>query len=301
MSKRNYERLSIEDFGKQLLTSKDLDPIYVSLFNLRHTNTWDDDQIKRWLVAYWCYYHAGVACYLSSFKGLEFWGHMSVAAENITLTPAATDQDLTKVSNRWPRASERRHFRGKQAIAAVNELADKYPHSEDMVDHIILQSDDPQSYAEVAKRAKSHRGFGDWISFKICDMIERVLDVPINFDQAAVFMFKDPVKAAFILWRQKLDLPESATPKDPTKAISEVVSYLTEFFHDYSAPPGHDRLVGLAEVETILCKWKSHLHGHYPLLNDTEEIVDGLAPWAKVNDSAQQFLQVSPGCEKSSE
>ncbi len=296
MSKRNYDRLSIEEFGAQLLKSKDLDPIYVSLFNLRQTSVWEDDQIKRWLVAYWCYYHAGVACYLSSFnKGHEFWRWMMQAAQNTSLTPAATDQDLTNVASRWPRGSERRHFRGVQSMKAVAELSERYPHPEDMVDHIILQSDDPQSYVEVAKRAKSHRGFGDWISFKICDMIERVLDVPINFDKAAVFMFRDPVKAAFIVWRDKLDLPKSARPKDPNKAIDEVVTYLTNYFREYSAPPGHDRLVGLQEIETVLCKYKSHLNGHYPLLNDTEEIVDGLIPWAKVSEAAIQFLEVSPG------
>ena len=56
-------------------------------------------------------------------------------------------------------------------------------------------------------------------------------------------------------------------------------------------PPLYDRPIGLQEVETVLCKWKSHLNGHYPLYNDTDEINHGMINWLPGNEVAEQFYK----------
>jgi hypothetical protein len=83
-------------------------------------------------------------------------------------------------------------------------------------------------------------------------------------------------------------------PKDKDKAIQQVVDYLIEYFAKNTAPPLHDRPVGLQEVETILCKWKSHQNGHYPLNNDIDEIRAGVKSWIPISDTAQQFRRDMP-------
>ena len=279
---RGYPRLQIEDFGRQLITTGDLDPIYIALQNV----PWSAQQVDRWCVAYWCFYHAGVATYLSTLKGEAFWREMMVAARNEE--PAPTGQ-------RWARGSERRHFRGEQAIKATAELTERYADPADMVEYLrSWPGPGPVHYTDIAKRVKEHRGFGDWISFKVGDMLERCLRFPVEFDSGDVFMFADPTKAALKLFRARSSLPEDARLVDEQKAIRTVVDHLMKEFSDLSAPPCLSRPVRLQEVETVLCKWKSHMNGHYPLGNDIIEIREGLHPWVDLVPAAGQFRDAMP-------
>lgn len=275
----SYQKLNIFEFGTHLLTTNELDPVYVALVD----TGWEWQHLYRWLIAYWCFYNCGVASYLSEFEGKEFWDRMEVAAVNEVPNP---------LGDRWARGSERRHFRGQQAIKAVAELRARYgkrPH--DMVASIAGEAPD---YVRIAKQVKTHRGFGDWISFKVADMVDRVLGVPVDFTEAAVFMFKDPVKAALMLWREEQKLSPLAKPKNQTYVIHKVVEMLEDHFSEFKAPPYYDRPVSLQEVETILCCWKSHMNGHYPLFNDIREIRSAVQPWVTTCKTAMQFLEHMP-------
>lgn len=291
---RNYPRLSIEEFGAHLLTSGDLDPIYIALVRAN----FEQPYLYRWLIAYWCFYHAGAASWLAGFSGETFWAAMMTAAKNETATP---------FGERWPRGHERRHFRAAIATSAVSSLQERYGDSpEDMVDFILgtrsmmephrhgRTPEQSRPFVDVSKRTQAHRGFGPWIGFKVADMVDRVLRVPVTFDNAAVFMFDDPTEAALKLWRLKARLPDFAKPKEKASVINGVVAYLIEHFREFRAPPFADRPVNLQEVETILCKWKSHMNGHYPLNNDIDEIRAGVLPWTKVSEGAIRFLEAMP-------
>lgn len=285
MPKQDYPRLEIEDFGRQLIVSGDLDPVYIAL----PAAVPDINQRHRWLIAYWCFYHCGVASYLSEFKGEDdFWSRMMEAATNETTAPGG---------GRWPRAKERRHFRGEAAINAVAKLRNTYgADPEKMVRYITSDcpSERATPYISIADRAQEHPLFGPWIAFKIADMAERVLGIPVDFTEAEVFMFKDPVRATVMLWRQRHGLPDTSEPKDLNHVIHEVVKHLTSTFSDLVAPPLGDRPIGLQEVETVLCKWKSHMNGHYPLYNDIDEIGEGVREWANVSKTAQAFVAAMP-------
>lgn len=282
MSKRDYRRLSIEEFGEHLLSSGDLDPVYIALYSMGLNG----ERLNRWLLAYWCFYHCGVASYLSDFSGEEFWDQMFVAVKN-------TDQ--TPIGGRWPRGSERRHFRGAQGYNSIQSMYYDYPDNPEKIvsDIIGPLNKTPLEFKHVAERVKNLKGFGDWISFKVCDMLERVCAVPINFDKAAVFMFKDPVKAAIMLWESRNNHVGKVKPKEGP-IIDAVVQYLINHFKEFKAPPKFERTVNLQEIETILCKWKSHMNGHYPLMNDTHEIIKGTTPWASVSRTAELFLENMP-------
>lgn len=288
MPGRNYERMSIEEFGKHLLDTNELDPVYVALWRLMKVEGgWSLAQVQRWLVAYWCFYNCGVASWMSEHEGGDFWEQMLLAAENEKPNP---------VGERWPRGHERRHFRGAAAVQAVTKLRERHGEPEKMVQYVVGEPDTAhhRTFEAVSGRVKEHHLFGPWIAFKVADMVDRVLGVPVDFSEAAVFMFKDPVKSALMLFRQKAGLSEGAKIKDEKAAIHQVVEYLIDHFKDYKAPPAYDRPVGLQEVETILCCWKSHMNGHYPLYNDIDDITQGTAPWADVCGAAGKFLEHMP-------
>ncbi len=284
---RSYLRLEIEPFGRHLLSHGDLDPIYIALVSARKAGDFSESQINRWLLGYWCYYHAGVASFLSEKEGEEFWHWMEVAARN---------EEESPVGGRWPRGHERRHFRSRLAADSVADLCVRYPNPEDMVRALSARSEGERlSLKTVSDRAQNHRGFGPWIGFKIADMLDRVTGVSVDFDNAAVFMFKDPQKAAIMLWEQR-EAPKYSDKKKPAREtiLNGVAEYLISYFSDYAAPPLADRPVNIQEIETILCKWKSHVNGHYPLWNDIREVNKGLIPWIERSVAARSFYHHMP-------
>ncbi len=285
MAGRSYDRLGIEAFGQHLLKSGDLDPVYIALVGMEV----GERQLARWLVAYWCFYACGEASYLSELEGLAFWDAMSTAAANSSSTPIGT---------RWYRAHERRHFRGKAALEAVRRLREQYgAEPEGMLDFVTLRGKGG-SVGEIMRRVKHHHLFGNWIGFKVADMVERILQVPVDFTEGAVFMFADPVKAAKMLWEEEHGLPRGSVKSLKTEALHQVVEHLKQAFagtvEPILAPPHYDRPVDLQEVETVLCKWKSHLNGHYPLWNDVDAINKQVDPWTNSCKTARRFREAMP-------
>jgi hypothetical protein len=231
---------------------------------------------------------------MSEKEGQEYWEWMMKAAVNEEATPFGT---------RWSRGHERRHFRAKIAVDSVTALLDRYPcYPEDMARYCAGSGGWGEDFREVSKRAQEHRGFGPWMGFKIADMVDRVLGRPVSFDNAAVFMFKDPEKAAMMLWeewgrdalqhRYSKGVSEFATDRETV--LNTVAAYLIKEFSDLKAPPFGDRPINIQEVETVLCKWKSHMNGHYPPGNDIREIRKGVAPWLPFCPTANTFLENMP-------
>lgn len=271
---------SIGEFGTRLLDTQDLDPVYVAL----HRARLDRVKLCRWLMAYWTYYSVGPASYIAdAHTPDEFWRRMMLAAENTTPAPTG---------GRWSRGSERRHCRGAAAVKCVQGLVDLYrPYPEHMASYCSGET----TARGVMRRVKEHYLFGDWIAFKVADMSERVLGVPVSFAEAEVFMFEQPTQAAILLWEQRakqwegteLQFDAAATEAEKVKSS---VDYLLGYFKGHQAPPSFNRPLGLQEVETILCKWKSNLGGHYPIGKDWAEVRHSLAEWAPHSATATRLL-----------
>jgi amino acid-DNA transferase-like protein len=294
----SYPKLDIHAFGAHLLQSQDLDPVYVVLNS--DVIGWNVETKARWCLAYWCLYNCGVACYIAEEPD-EFWERLYEAALNTSPAPTG---------GRWPRGKERRHWRAAQAIQSWEHLHNRYARApENFVGFVgsnpppgvqigVLGSFDSPAlpFTTVADRVQEHRGFGPWMAFKVADMLEQVWNVPVNFDNAAVFMFKDPKEAALRFWRRVNKLPDNARPKNEESVIGMVVDHLQDAFRKEGfVSPNGKRRIGLQEVETILCKWKSHDKGHYPLNNDIHELVEGLKPWMAVSPLARRFMEAAGG------
>jgi len=239
--------MNIFHFGEALLHTKDLDPIYCMLKG----SEMSDPQTKRWLLAYWMFYHAGVSSRIS--EATDFWAACRYAYDE-----------------KWPRGVERRHFRGQKALDAINVMSAKSP--EYIVDWLMGDGD---SFQHIKDRCMKLPQFGPWISWKVADMIERVLGVPVDFSDCSLDMYRDPSMAVSLYVTG--DKRAKITKDQFNIAVNELLSH----FSSFDAPPYHDRACNIQEVETILCKWKSHIGGHYPLGKDTKDIKDGLVGWGK--------------------
>ena len=150
----------------------------------------------------------------------------------------------------------------------------------------------------MSKKVQQAVGFGPWIAFKVADMMERVLGCPISFDETEVMMYSEPKKAAWMLWNERMAPKYPPNTKFKEDAVlKSVVENLTIHFSKFNlhlAPPRYERPVNIQEIETILCKWKSHKNGHYPLNNDIHEIRDGLGQWVGRSRVARILLKNMP-------
>jgi hypothetical protein len=286
--KQNYERLSIVDFGRHLLQTQDLDPVYTTIEAAQL-----GPRTKAQLcLAYWCYYNLGLAAHIAEAPdSRSFWNLMMAAAVNA---------DKPDGSKPYPRGSERRHFRGAQAITAVQELMFKYPRGAEQALSGFIRPDAQgrYTYGSVADSVQTHRGFGPWIAFKIADMSERVLGYDTDFSDCHLDIYKDPRQGAAVAYIYLNPLtPYSDGPwnypitDDQLKwTVDQYVSLFRGM--DFRAPPTWNRDVNVQEVETIFCKYKSHLKGHYPLNKDSIELRHALQGWG---DLAQHLSQHTPG------
>lgn len=281
------DRLGVVAFGRALIESLDLDPVYVALWRL----SLPPAQLKRWLLAYWCFYHAGAASRLSEEEGLGFYRLMREA-----------DRE------RWPRGRERRHFRGRTCATAIGYLEQLYRVPERAVDWLTQPSDHTPfgaarelPYALVRSRAESWPGFGPWIAFKIGDMLERLGLAPVVFEDADLHFYAEPARGA-LLASAELKIPVGIMYKEgdpaPPWCLAEVSRVLAEELSGLAAPPRAERSPNLQEVETVLCKWKSHRAGRYPVGLDICEIRHALSSGRAWGDTASRFLAALPATER---
>jgi hypothetical protein len=305
--------LSVEAFGRALFTTGDLDPVYLMLEGAQL----DRAALQRWCLAYWMFYHVGVASWLSERTGPEFWDAVEAGL-------AGEEQ--------FPRGTERRHFRGNAARQAVSYLRRRWG-TEPEGAAASLDARDNHSvgsvlqFADVARSVMEWTGFGPWIAFKVADMLDGVLGVPVDFSGAVPGgLFDDPVKGAvwafyveeagegfseFDTWtgfdfgmiehgyaprlseraealRDFLTEHHDGMPRAQRLALTtRVVGGLLERFK-------HDTFMGhpirIQEVETVLCKWKSHLNGHYPVGKDSQEIQHALPGWGDTAAKCREVL-----------
>jgi hypothetical protein len=228
-----------------------------------------DNQLKRWCLVYWCYYHAGVS---------------SIITERSTsiVHPRDFYDEMRKgISEGWPRGMERRYFYGDLAWNTVEKL-EEFGSPESVVDAMT----DHQDFQTADKAIQSFYGFGSWIAWKVADMADRVLQIDIDFSDTNLDMYKDPKQGAAYIYsggNKKFPITEDQ--------LDWVVQRMESYYNKENllAPPFQDRPINIQEVETVLCKYKAHCYGFYPYGNDTVHVAKALDGWG---DLAQSMLSV---------
>ncbi len=274
--------MEIKEFGAKLLLSKDLDPLYVLLNEARERELLPYPQLAQFCLAYWCFYHAGVAAWICDDWEDEdkFWIRMSIAAQN--------------TRKEFPRGKERRHFRGNAAIESVYDLnaqrgiwsneAQKYWGAEE-----IVTAAHRATFKDTAKAVKKWVGFGNWMAFKVADMFDRVLMLPVDFSDCALDMYDGPIKGAELYIETYASWTLKGTNTTKGYKVNHAVKELLEHFKGFDAPPSNDRKVNIQEVETILCKWKSHMNGHYYVGEDIHDLKKALL-WIEQESKLSKVL-----------
>lgn len=268
-------KLGAVEFGRQLVLSEDLDPVYVML----HKAKLPPQVLRKWLVAYWCFYHVGTASWITDHP--KYWPALHKAA----------------ASKDYPRSSERRHFRGAFAIKAAELLEERG------VDGIFGEFDRAAyerrvlTLEDVMDYVKEWYGFGDWIAFKVADMLERLNLCRVAFTEVDTFLFDSPKKGAALVQNlhAKCDCNSKITHHHncPRVRPGWALDYLQENLGHLEAPPRKERKLNGQEYETVLCKFKSHWEGGYHVGKDITEVRHGLEKFQRCK-TAQLLLKHVP-------
>lgn len=268
------QMLSAGDFGAALIRTGDLDPIYAMLVNANENGEISREVLKKWLVAYWFFYHAGVASELATAR--DFW--------RATAKHAAIPSGL--------RGTERRHFRAEKATTTIAWFRERYAYGSNAIDEGLLLPLLPKlstagaiPFSALAKRAQTWPQFGPWIAFKIADMIDCVLGVEVDFSDCALSIYSEPLKGGYVIdaMASGLDFEgaklqyEADTTEERVGGMKRAIALLQRRFAKSFAPPHYRRKIGIQEIETMMCKYKSHLNGHYPVGHDIIEVRNALA------------------------
>ena len=244
------------EFGRTLVESGDLDPVYIAIAGadlpLR--------QRKRLVLAYSCLYNLPLAGAMSEQAGDSFWR---------TLNQAAASSD-------YPRGTERRHWRGEASVASARHLSEPGKLPEAIVDDWFQGKTTPgvdgmrrPTFQEVQRRVRNYTGFGPWIAFKVADLGERVLEVPVDFKDCVMGLYRDPAQGAALLL---LGAPDHTLLSNTLGAETVIQALLTAPSLRNLVPKPGTRKLNVQEAETILCKYKSHYKEHYPIGKDSFEV-----------------------------
>nr|QIG67109.1 hypothetical protein EVB34_004 [Rhizobium phage RHph_TM26] len=255
------------EWGRQLILTEDHDPLYSGLAGWNVPGS----RLRRFLLTYWCCYSVGASWFISSRSGTRYWDLLQRAAENVR-----GPSEFGYGFDRWPRAHERRHWRGQKCVDSVLWLRATFRHPEEAV--ISLEA--LTHMIHVQEEIDHWPQFGPWIGFKIADMMERVLGRPVEFPTAIVSMYKDPKEGA-VMMAPYLGLD---TPQEVTEHLLEEYGYM-----DAPGSTNRQRPCNVQEVETVLCKWKSARKGNYWIGCDTASHRKELTEWG-----AQDLLNAYP-------
>lgn len=266
MKRNRYERLGWREFGRRLLLSQDLDSIYVMLAR----SDLDDETIARWILGFVVYDHAGAAARIAQAD--DFWFA------------------LARNRDRLPRGSVRYHNRG---VAFDRQI--EWFRSLDMTPlEVVRDMTAGDSLGDVIRATKRHRGMGDYFAMKMADFKERVFGEPMTVAVDDVLLLGKPDAA--------IRLVADSEAIEPTK--TSVFERIVAEFAEYAAPPYVDpaprsrrpvppvRPFGPMEAETVLCKWKSHMNGRYPVCCECLEYVEDLRIGGRLGAYLAGFLPV---------
>ncbi len=214
-----------QEFAAELIASKEIDPSYNMLVNARAH--FGDEWVKRYCVGYLLFYHTGVASDIASAS--DFW--------------AEVERDFDSK----PRGTERRHFRGEKARAAVRDYKRWMPSGEIMFDY----PREANSYPDFHRKIKTYLPqFGDYFIWKWHDFAMCVFEDDRSMSGFERLLPAPPRKALNQMW--------------PTLKMEPALKLVTKQIQRTRNPFVGWRPCGPSEAETIACSFKGYVLASRP-------------------------------------
>jgi hypothetical protein len=208
-----------QEFAREIIRINDLDCTYELMYKARLE--YGDEWANKFALHMLMFYHLGEAAEAASKDTSDFWFHV--------MDNYATCR----------RGVERRHFRGANGLNSIASLMARFPDPSDAIVQLA-----GSTYLDVRKSLKGVLGFGDYFIWKVCDYLDRVFGLPVDFSNGVRYMPSEPSKCAKALW--------------PAQTVEATLQMVVEEIQQYPAPPDRGRPCGISEAETVLCGLKGY-------------------------------------------
>lgn len=228
--------LSFKDFSTALITSGDLDPDYIFLWNYFTENRAGLDERVDWISHKIFLYDTA-----SEWRAIR-------RGEPVNNLPHGAERRKNKPNTERQLNAFLTHFN-------IHELAN--------------------DYTTAAKQLKAWPGVGDWAAWKFCDLLERLTSYRMDFrniDFRVAYSY--PLRGLCAVGGYPDSFEPKL--KDDAIFAELLDHAWKQFPWELDAPPLYDRKVNIQEFETCLCKFHSYLSGHYEIGKDTKHLIDRL-------------------------
>lgn len=224
-------------FAQAMFMLEDADPGYVLLKRAKLSYA-----TKLRYVLAWCtFYNPGIAAVACQYEGDVFYDYLR------SLYPTAS------------RASERRHFRGRAGLLALNQWQREFPRPEEMVEECYAPT-----YLGVRQNMKPMVQMGDYFYWKLADIWDTVFDKPVDFTGCERYMPKVPKQGADIIFGMEKGIVVGFAFSE-NQWLVPVMDAITKHVQAIDYPAKGGRKLALQEAETVCCVFKQHVHGDYRL------------------------------------
>lgn len=215
------------NYSKAFIDINDLDPVYVAVHGAYENKELDFDQACNFLTMMSTFYSIGESCTLVhlNIPSNQVWDYM---LENYTTLK---------------RGTERRYFRGEQGLRCLNYLKEHYKTPQEFV----MDNYRP-TYVEVCEQFARIPAFGPYHIWKWLDFYDRILGLPVQveFNHAMKVIPAEPIKGA-----KKVSMEVWGEDRGLIPTVEHMFKVMRD--RGMTAPPMHDRLVDVQEIETCLC------------------------------------------------
>lgn len=249
-----------------LVTSNDLDPVYVGVNSAISNGDLSAEQSRIFLTMMSLFYSIEESCKVV---------HLGIQSND--LWDYAIDNYAT-----LKRGTERRYFRGDQGMKCLDYLKANYKGANEFV----LENYAPD-YETLSSNLNKIPAFGPYHIWKWLDFYERVLNMPVKHEWKHILkvMPSEPIKGARMV-------SEELWPTEPF-SLERVVRHMIEesIVYGVKAPPNKDRHINIQEVETALCGIYHIYKGVDWVGKDVNEKYDAVA---EVGDAGLFLLKNMP-------
>lgn len=231
-------KLSFGEFSKSVLESGDIDPDYIFMREKAKELDFSKEQLFDWILLKLCVYNS-----ISELKILTGKG----------------DFETVKYGNE-------RNKHKNQAREYYNNIRQVFPDEES----IKLFFERPAQI--VFNSIKAIRGFGPWSAWKFMDLMSCVYGSDVDFEGIDFRKsYEFPLKGLLMVngYAEDVKLLKS---DDVYNECMALIKEMLASIEINGVPHNQDKGIRLNEIETLLCKYHSYIHGHYYPGKDSEHL-----------------------------
>jgi len=237
-------------FGRHLVSSRDIDPLYPVLHDIHRTQGMEPQQ------ALW-----------HSFLYVA-WYHLPSAMAAYECSPLPGRWLVRHLDASWPTGIERRNNRGGRVADHIRSFLEATRRTQLwdwFSDGLDMESFTPegriQNWRILNERLQTIHGNGRWAAYKHLEVLRRVHNFPVWAPDMGNQFSSGPREGLAMLYG------------DIEGQTSRVIAKLDRQGVDLQRRLAkHGLVVDIEELETILCNWKSLVKGKYYVGHDIDEL-----------------------------